>query len=67
MYKITNKKSGFTQYRNAKETATFFKYNNFKKYNVEEPQEYDLTEYENYIYGALIIVTFVLTFFLLQF
>ena len=67
MYKITNKKSGFTQYRNAKETADFFTYNDHKKYNVEEPKEYDFTEYENYIFGALIITTFIVSFFILQF
>ena len=67
MYKITNKKSGFTQYRNAEETASFVFKNNQSNYTIEEMSEFDLTKYENYIYGALIVVTFVLTFFLLQF
>ena len=67
MYKITNKKSGFIQYRNAEETASFVFRNNQSNYLIEEMTEFYLTKYENYIYGALIIVTFVLTFFLLQF
>ena len=67
MYKITNKKSGFIQYRNDKETALFVFKNNPSNYIIEEMSEFDLTKYENIIYGALIVVTFVLTFFLLQF
>ena len=67
MYKITNKKSGFIQYRNAEETASFVFKNNQSNYIIEEITEFDLTKYENFIYGALIVVTFVLTFFLLQF
>tara|TARA_R100000655_G_scaffold7340_3_gene19822 strand:+ start:706 stop:909 length:204 start_codon:yes stop_codon:yes gene_type:complete len=67
MYKITNKKSGFIQYRNAEETASFVFKNNKSNYTIEEISEFDLTKYENFIYGALIVVTFVLTFFLLQF
>ena len=67
MYKITNKKSGFIQYRNAEETASFVFRNNQSNYLIEEMTEFDLTKYENIIYGALIVATFVLTFFLLQF
>lgn len=67
MYKITNKKSGFIQYRNDKETARFVFKNNQSNYIIEEMSEFDLTKYENFIYGALIVVTFVLTFFILQF
>ena len=67
MYKITNKKSGFIQYRNAEETASFVFRNNQSNYLIEEMTEFDLTKYENIIYGALIVVTFVLTFFILQF
>tara|TARA_Y100000401_G_scaffold34478_1_gene25768 strand:+ start:826 stop:1029 length:204 start_codon:yes stop_codon:yes gene_type:complete len=67
MYKITNKKTGFIQYRNAEETASFVFRNNQSNYTIEEISEFDLTKYENFIYGALIVVTFALTFFLLQF
>ena len=67
MYKITNKKSGFIQYRNAEETASFVFRNNQSNYIIEQMSEFDLTKYENFIYGALIVTILVLTFFLLQF
>tara|TARA_Y100001973_G_C4961050_1_gene214951 strand:- start:94 stop:297 length:204 start_codon:yes stop_codon:yes gene_type:complete len=67
MYKITNKKTGFIQYRNAEEIASFVFKNNQSNYTIEEMSDFDLTKYENFIYGALIITTFVLTFFILQF
>ena len=45
MYKITNKKTGFSQYRNAENLVTFIKYNSDKKYNIEEVEEYDIKDF----------------------
>tara|TARA_R100001015_G_C4628972_1_gene189440 strand:- start:42 stop:338 length:297 start_codon:yes stop_codon:yes gene_type:complete len=67
MYKITNKKTGFTQYRNAKDTANFVFKNKHTNYTIREINEFDITKYEDLIYGVLVIVTFVLSFFILQF
>ena len=50
MYKITNLKSGFFQYRNAKNLATFLKYNSSKKYNIEEIESIDI---KNIFYAVL--------------
>ena len=60
MYKITNKKTGFSQYRNAENLVTFIKYNSHKKYNIEEVETYDI---KNFLYMILTIsFILVLTF-----
>jgi flagellar biosynthesis/type III secretory pathway M-ring protein FliF/YscJ len=60
MYKITNKKTGFSQYRNAKNLVTFIKFNSHKKYNIEEIEAYDI---KNFLYMILTIsFILVLTF-----
>tara|TARA_R110001583_G_scaffold63553_3_gene185907 strand:+ start:348 stop:551 length:204 start_codon:yes stop_codon:yes gene_type:complete len=45
MYKITNKETGFSQYRNAENLVTFIKYNSDKKYNIEEIEAYDIKDF----------------------
>jgi len=50
MYKITNLKSGFFQYRNAKNLTTFLKYNSNEKYNIEEIESIDI---KNIFYAVL--------------
>ena len=49
MYKIKNLKTGFAQYMNAKQTATFMKVNGIDKYEVEEMASFDL---ENFMFSV---------------
>jgi hypothetical protein len=53
MYKIKNLKTGFAQYMNAKQTATFMRVNGIDKYEVEEMASFDL---ENFIYASIAFV-----------
>jgi len=50
MYKITNLNSGLFQYRNAKNLATFLKYNSHENYNIEEIESFDI---KNIFYATL--------------
>lgn len=45
MYKITNKSTGFIQYRDAKDLATFMYYNEANNYTIEEIEKFDLREF----------------------
>ena len=68
MYKITNKKTGFTQYRNAKDTADFVFKNKYSNYTIEAIREYDFTKYTDIALRTLVMVIFfILSFVLLQF
>ncbi|HAT64466.1 MAG TPA: hypothetical protein DCS66_07660 [Flavobacteriaceae bacterium] len=50
MFKITNKKTGFSTYLNANETATFMFRNDVEKYTVKEIRTID---YKEIFYGAI--------------
>jgi len=68
MYKITNKETGFIQYRNAKETADFVFKNKYSNYNIEKIKEYDFSKYTDIALGTLTMTLFIiLSFALLQF
>ena len=68
MYKITNKETGFIQYRNAKETADFVFKNKYSNYNIEKIKEYDFSKYTDIALNTLTITMFIiLSFALLQF
>ncbi|QDP49345.1 MAG: hypothetical protein GOVbin2669_14 [Prokaryotic dsDNA virus sp.] len=68
MYKITNKQTGFIQYRNAKDTANFVFKNNYTNYTIEQIKEYDFSKYTDIALRTLTITMFIiLSFALLQF
>lgn len=68
MYKITNKQTGFIQYRNAKDTANFVFKNNYSNYTIEQIKEYDFSKYTDIALRTLTITMFIiLSFALLQF
>jgi hypothetical protein len=68
MFKITNKQTGFTQYRNSKETADFVFKNKYSNYTIEQITEYDFTKYTDIALGVLTMTLFIiLSFALLQF
>ena len=57
MYKITNKLTGFKQYRNSKDTANFVYKNDYSKYIIEEIPTINKDKIQNILEGFLIIVT----------
>ena len=63
MYKITNKESGFIQYRDAKDLATFIYYNEANKYKIEEIENFDLLEFMSKIACVIMILGLVYGFF----
>ena len=65
MYKITNKKTGFSQYRNAKDLTNFIKFNSHKKYNIEEVETYDIKNLFWFLTACAIVL--ILTFSFLYF
>ena len=68
MYKITNKQTGFIQYRNSKDTANFVFKNNYSNYTIEQIKEYDFSKYTDIALRTLtMIIFFILSFVLLQF
>ena len=68
MYKITNKQTGFIQYRNSKDTANFVFKNKYSNYTIEQITEYDFTKYTDIVLRTLTITMFIiLSFALLQF
>ena len=62
MFKITNKQTGFKQYRNSKETADFVFKNDYNKYTIEEIPTINTEKTEKIIEGVFTIVTVVLLF-----
>tara|TARA_Y100001937_G_scaffold55839_1_gene76815 strand:+ start:58 stop:279 length:222 start_codon:yes stop_codon:yes gene_type:complete len=62
MFKITNKLTGFKQYRNSKETADFVFKNDYNKYTIEEIPTINTKKIEKIIEGFFTIVTVVLLF-----
>jgi hypothetical protein len=60
MFKITNKQTGFKQYRNSKETADFVFKNDYNKYTIEEIPTINTEKTEKIIEGFFTIVTVVL-------
>lgn len=65
MYKITNKETGFFQYRNAKDLTNFIKFNSHKKYNIEEVETYDIKNLFWFLTACSIVI--ILTFSFLYF
>ena len=57
MFKITNKQTGFKQYRNSKDTADFVYKNDYSKYIIEEIHTIDKDKIQNILEGFLTIVT----------
>ena len=57
MYKITNKLTGFKQYRNSKDTADFVYKNDYNKYIIEEIPTINKDKIQNILEGFLTIVT----------
>ena len=64
MFKITNKQTGFKQYRNSKETADFVFKNDYNKYTIEEIPTINTEKTEKILEGFFTIVTIVLLFLL---
>ena len=62
MFKITNKQTGFKQYRNSKETADFVFKNDYNKYTIEEIPTINTEKIEKILEGFFTIVTIVLLF-----
>ena len=62
MFKITNKQTGFKQYRNSKDTADFVFKNDYTKYIIEEIPTINTKKIEKIIEGFFTIVTVVLLF-----
>tara|TARA_R100000322_G_scaffold27403_2_gene17232 strand:+ start:134 stop:352 length:219 start_codon:yes stop_codon:yes gene_type:complete len=62
MFKITNKQTGFKQYRNSKETADFVFKNDYNKYTIEEIPTINTEKIEKILEGFFTIVTVVLLF-----
>ena len=60
MYKVTNKKTGFYHYFNAKEAAKFVSKNGASKYKVKEIKEFDVSEFGYMIIACLLVSFFVL-------
>ena len=60
MYKVTNKKTGFHHYFNAKESAKFVVKNGESKYQVNEIKEFDLKNFLYMILTFIIISSFTL-------
>ena len=60
MFKITNKQTGFKQYRNSKETADFVFKNDYNKYTIEEIPTINTEKTEKILEGFFTIVTVVL-------
>jgi len=66
MYKITHKETGFSQYRNSKDAASFICKNKKNKYKIKKIKEYDFTELEDVLVTAVsMILVFVFFYFLL--
>lgn len=67
MYKITNKSTGFIQYRNTKEAVDFIKNNTpfSKKYSMKKIKEVDTEDFLYMILGCSI--TIILTFAFMYF
>tara|TARA_R110002111_G_scaffold73370_5_gene117306 strand:- start:1642 stop:1848 length:207 start_codon:yes stop_codon:yes gene_type:complete len=63
MYKITNKSTGFIQYRDAKDLATFIYYNEANNYTIEEIQNFDLLEFISKIAFVVMMLGLVYAFF----
>tara|TARA_R110000824_G_scaffold160488_1_gene335312 strand:- start:240 stop:446 length:207 start_codon:yes stop_codon:yes gene_type:complete len=63
MYKITNKSTGFIQYRDAKDLATFMYYNEANNYTIEEIQNFDLLEFMSKIAFVVMMLGLVYAFF----
>ena len=71
MYKITNKETGFIQYRNAEDTANFVQRSMDKcvfhdKYKLEKIKEIDGDEIQEIIYavvGAICLIVLICIFF----
>ena len=57
MYKITNKLTGFKQYRNSKDTADFVYKKDYSKYIIEEIPTINKDKIQNILEGFLTIVT----------
>ena len=62
MFKITNKQTGFKQYRNSKDTADFVYKNDYSKYIIEEIPTINTEKIQKIIEGFFTIVTVVLLF-----
>jgi hypothetical protein len=62
MFKITNKQTGFKQYRNSKDTADFVFKNDYNKYTIEEIPTINTEKIQKIIEGFFTIVTVVLLF-----
>ncbi len=62
MFKITNKQTGFKQYRNSKDTADFVFKNDHNKYTIEEIPTINTEKIQKIIEGFFTIVTVVLLF-----
>ena len=62
MFKITNKQTGFKQYRNSKDTADFVFKNDYNKYTIEEIPTINTEKIEKILEGFFTIVTVVLLF-----
>ena len=58
MFKITNKKTGFSTYLNANETATFMFRNDVEKYTVKEIRSIDIEEIKYALIGLILMVVF---------
>ena len=63
MYKITNKSTGFIQYRDAKDLSTFMYYNEANNYTIEEIQNFDLLEFMSKIAFVVMMLGLVYAFF----
>lgn len=63
MYKITNKSTGFIQYRDAKDLATFMYYNEANNYKIEEIENFDLMEFVAKIVFVVMMLGLVYAFF----
>jgi len=57
MFKITNKQTGFKQYRNSKDTADFVYKSDYSKYIIEEIPTINKDKIHNILEGFLTIVT----------
>lgn len=63
MYKITNKTTGFIQYRDAKDLATFIYFNDESKYKIEQIEYFDLKEFMAKIVFCIMMLGLVFGFF----
>ena len=62
MFKITNKKTGFSTYLNANETANFMFRNDVEKYTVKEIRTIDYKEIFYAIIGIALMSIFTIAF-----